>query len=98
MLFIILFLSIPFNIATEESTAYIDDIKYVPLRSGYSIQNRIITPAIKSGTEVKILKHDKKSGFTKVVIPDGTIGWLQTQHLTTNPISKEKLKSLRWIT
>ena len=94
LLFIILFLSIPFNIAAEEATAYIDDIKYVPLRSGYSIKNRILAPAIKSGTEIKILKHDKKSGFTKVVIPDGTIGWLQTQHLTTTPISKQKLEKL----
>ena len=92
--FFISFLLIPINAIAEKNIAYIDDVKYVPLRSGYSVKNRILDPAIKSGTEVEVLRHDKKSGFSKVVITDGTVGWLETQHLTYQPISKDLLIKL----
>ena len=84
----------PLDVISDDKTAYIDDVKYVPLRSGYSVKNRILNPAIKSGTEVTVLRQDEKSGFSKVVVADGSIGWLQTQHLTYKPISKDLLNKL----
>lgn len=57
---------------------YITDRIEVGLRSGTGIEQRIIT-MLKTGDRVEVLEGDKN--WSKVKLPDGTMGWLATRFL-----------------
>tara|TARA_R110001592_G_scaffold233140_1_gene490707 strand:+ start:15082 stop:15684 length:603 start_codon:yes stop_codon:yes gene_type:complete len=71
---------------------YIDDTLLVPLRSGESLSYRIVHKGISSGTKVEVLEHNKESGYSKILTPDGIEGFLPTRYLTAEPIAKIKLR------
>lgn len=73
---------------------YIDDTLVVPLRSGESTDYRIVHKGISSGTKVKILQHNKETGYSKILTPTGLEGYLPTRYLTAEPIARDKLESI----
>ena len=70
---------------------YIDDTLLVPLRSGESLQFRIVHKGVKSGTKVELLNHNPQSGYSHVRTPEGTEGYLPTRYLVKNEIAKDRL-------
>lgn len=81
-------------------TMYITDRIEVGLRSSTGIEQRIIT-MVKTGDRVEVLEGD--NNWTKVKLPNGTVGWLATRFLvesvkpapTADPREQEELRGLK---
>ncbi|MDC0175195.1 TIGR04211 family SH3 domain-containing protein, partial [Pseudomonadales bacterium] len=68
-------------------TVYVRDTLYVPLRGGVTGEHRILHKGIRSGTAMELLEADPESGYSRVRLPDGLEGWIQTQYLMDTPIA-----------
>jgi len=77
--------------AALAETLYVHDKLYVPLRTGISNQHQILHKGIRSGTALELLEADPESGYSRVRLPDGLEGWIQTQYLTDSPIAADLL-------
>jgi SH3 domain protein len=75
-------------------TVYIRDTLYVPLRGGQSPEYRILHRGLRSGTPVERLETNEETGYTRVRIEDGTVGWLQTQYLVEEPIAADLIGNM----
>ncbi len=80
----------------SETRSISDDV-FIYLHSGPSLDYRI-TGTLKVGTEVKTLKHDKKTKFVRVKAVTGKTGWMKVSELqktrpakTLLPVLKKKL-------
>lgn len=69
------------NPAIAQTTRYVSDIIYVPLRSGAGNQYRIIDAAIKSGTALTLLESPADSEWSRVRTPNGLEGWIPDQYI-----------------
>lgn len=76
--------------AYAENVGYIRDQVYVPVRSGPSIQHRILRNA-ESGTRLVIVAPANAEGYARVRAEDGLEGWIEEQYLTDRPIARERL-------
>ncbi len=77
-----------------EETVYVSDVLYVPLRSGASIEYRIINAALKSGTKLARLEQSEDGVWSKVRIgngPDAVEGWIRNQYVANEMTSQLKL-------
>ncbi len=72
---------------------YISDVLSVPMRSGPSPGHRIIHRGLPSGTHLTILAIDEEATFTQVRTLKGLEGWVRTQYLIGQPISRVKLNA-----
>jgi SH3 domain protein len=79
--------------AIAEETRYIRDTLYVELRSGQSLQHRIVHRGLISGTAVKLLEEADDGKYALVKTDDGIEGWIQTQYLVSEPVAKQKLQA-----
>ncbi|MBV1885121.1 MAG: TIGR04211 family SH3 domain-containing protein [Gammaproteobacteria bacterium] len=70
---------------------YISDVLYVPLRSGQTVEHRIVHRGLKSGTEVEIIDQSEDETWLHVKTNSGTEGWIQTQYLLTQPIARHRI-------
>jgi len=75
------------------ATAYISDELTVPLRSGPSSGHRILHRGLPSGTQLETLGVDEEAGFTQIRTMRGTVGWIRSQYLVSQPIAKARLAS-----
>lgn len=80
------------NLAAE--TAYITDQGEFNLRSGESTQHKIIR-VLQSGDEVDVLSTDKTTGYSRVRIADGTLGYVLTRYLQQEPAARTQLREMR---
>ena len=69
----------------------------VPLRSGPSVQHRIIYANLPAGTELEIMSINKEAEFTQVKTRRGTEGWIRSEYLKVGPIARDLLSSLETI-
>ena len=76
--------------AWAETVKYIRDQVYVPVRSGPSIQHRILRNA-ESGTRLTIVVPADASGYAQVRTEDGLAGWIEEHYLMDQPIARERL-------
>ena len=67
---------------------YVSDKLFVQMRSGPSIQNRILK-VLPSGEHLIYLSEEED--FTQVRTDKGQIGWVSSQYLVKEPIAKEQL-------
>ncbi len=79
------------SLAAIGDTNYISDVLNVPLRSGPSNSHRILHRGLPSGTQLTILAIDEEAGFTQVRTAGGLEGWVTSQYLVREPISRVKL-------
>lgn len=77
--------------AAEAEMRYISDVLYVPLRSGQTVEHRIVHRGLKSGTEVEIIDQSEDETWLHVKTNSGTEGWIQTQYLLTQPIARHRI-------
>ena len=66
--------------------AYITDEFYVPVRSLPDTNGRVIHRGLKSGTVLQTIEEN--NGWSKIKTESGLEGWVQTRHLTADPIAK----------
>ncbi|RLT93138.1 MAG: TIGR04211 family SH3 domain-containing protein, partial [Ketobacter sp.] len=68
-------------------TIYIHDNLRVDMRTGPSVEYRIID-FLRSGTSMEVLKE---SGEWIMIRTDGKEGWIQSQYTTEEPIARDQL-------
>lgn len=73
-------------------TVYIRDDLYVPLRGGQSGEHRILHRGVRSGTPLELLEQNDATEYSRVRMPDGLEGWIQTQYLVDEPIARDLLE------
>jgi SH3 domain protein len=73
---------------------YISDILLVPLRTGPTIQHRIINAGLRSGTEVVLLENDVEAQWSRIRAGEQE-GWIPTRHLLDQPIARDQLNQLQ---
>jgi SH3 domain protein len=79
------------SFAAAGQTRYISDNIPVTLRSGPSLENRILKN-MPAGARVELVRSDEDSGYSQVrVVNDGTQGWILTRYLTDQPIARDRL-------
>ena len=71
---------------------YIRDVLYVPLRSGQTLQHRIVHKGLVSGTKLTILETSEDNSYSKVRTEKGTEGWVQSQYLSPEPAGRDLYK------
>ena len=83
-----LIFSFQIPISAGAETRYISDVLYVPIRSGPGNEFRFIQKALRSGTSMELLEVDESGDWSKVVLNNGTEGWVRTQYIQDNPTAK----------
>lgn len=78
------------TLTARAETRYVTDELEIDLRSGTSLQHRILR-MIPSGTELEILEQDAATGYARVRAPSGAEGWILTRYLTTSPPARVRL-------
>ena len=62
----------------------VDEKCYVPVRTGASLEHRIVFQA-PSGTRVSVLESDQASRWSRVRNAEGNDGWLPSRYLKSSP-------------
>ncbi|HNP64691.1 MAG TPA: TIGR04211 family SH3 domain-containing protein [Woeseiaceae bacterium] len=88
LLFLILFSRAAFG-----EPAWVSDIFEITLRTGPSTSNSIQL-MISSGTQLEVLERDAETGYSRVVTPGGTEGWVLTRYLMNERSAREQLETL----
>ena len=70
---------------------YVSDILKLTLRTGPSIENKIIA-VIESGQVMEVMKSGQE--WSQVQLPNGKEGWVLSRYLTTNETNNIKLERL----
>ena len=89
---LVISLIISLNPAVAETTRYVTDQMKIEVRSGKSTQHKILR-FLPSGTPVTVLE-ETEDGYTHVVTPQGTDGWMLTRHLMGTPSARDRLAQL----
>jgi SH3 domain protein len=76
--------------AAAEQTRWLSDQLPLDLRSGNSNRYRVIK-MLEPGTKVRVLKVDKKAGFSQIKTEDGSRGWVNNSYLMEEPSGREQL-------
>ncbi len=76
--------------AAAPTVQYVSDRLELPLRSGQSIQHRILR-MLPSGTSLDVLQTSKDTGYSQVRARDGTVGWVLTRFLMQTPSARKRL-------
>ncbi|XOZ34009.1 TIGR04211 family SH3 domain-containing protein [Halomonadaceae bacterium KBTZ08] len=77
---------------TQAETRYVDDVIYVPVRSGPGNEYRIIESALRSGTPVEVLEEAENSDYVRVRFGEGEEGYIAARYLSSQRIAEERLK------
>jgi len=78
------------NITLAQDGSYITDNLRTEIRSGPTREYRIINYA-RSGTDITIIETDKANKTTKIRLPSGKAGWVQTKHITNQTPARDRL-------
>ncbi|MCH8551852.1 MAG: TIGR04211 family SH3 domain-containing protein [Natronospirillum sp.] len=78
---------------TDANTRYISDILLVPLRTGPSLEYRIVNAGLRSGTQVTLLENDAATQWSRIRVGQQE-GWLPTRHLSEDPIARDQLEAM----
>jgi SH3 domain protein len=80
-----------FSASVYGETMYVADILKLTLRTGPSIENKIIS-VIESGQMMEVIKFGDE--WSQVQLPNGKEGWVLSRYLTTNETHNIKLERL----
>jgi len=80
-----------FSASVYGETMYVSDILKLTLRTGPSIENKIIA-VIESGQVMEVMKSGQE--WSQVQLPNGKEGWVLSRYLTTNETNNIKLERL----
>ena len=77
----------------QAETNYVTDNFEVMLRTGPSIQNKIVKP-LASGTRLEILRNDAGNGHSQVQLSSGEIGYMLTRFISDRPSARNRVRRL----
>ncbi len=80
-------------VSAQAQERYIEDTVLVPLRTGGSIEHRVVHQGLPSGTAVTVLEEDRELGWSRVRTLDGKEGWLPSRYLKREPGARYQLQS-----
>lgn len=80
-----------FSASVYGETMYVSDVLKLTLRTGPSIENKIIS-VIESGQMMEVIKFGDE--WSQVRLPNGKEGWVLSRYLTTNETHNIKLERL----
>jgi SH3 domain protein len=80
-----------FSASVYGENMYVSDILKLTLRTGPSIENKIIS-VIESGQMMEVIKFGDE--WSQVQLPNGKKGWVLSRYLTTNETHNIKLERL----
>ncbi|RBP53310.1 TIGR04211 family SH3 domain-containing protein [Arenicella xantha] len=86
-------LSLLFVSASSAQTRYVTDDFEIMLRTGPSVQNKIVK-ALKSGTRLEVLRLDAGNGHSQVQTSQGEIGYVLTRFLSQNESARNRVRYL----
>ena len=79
--------------AVHAEPAWVSDEFEIMLRSGPSTGNAILLQ-VSSGMQLEVLERDTETGYSRVVTPGGTEGWVLSRYLMNEPSAREQLETL----
>ena len=88
-LLLVLVLSVAATAATAEPVRYVQDFVKVPLRTGKSLQNKIVR-MLPSGTRLELLE-EAEEGYSRVRTDRGVEGWILSRYLMDEPSARDRL-------
>lgn len=77
----------------QAETRYVTDQCSVPLRKGESVRYKI-TRMLPSGTMLETIGGKADSGFTQVRTSEGTVGFIATSELQSEPAARDQLSAM----
>jgi SH3 domain protein len=80
-----------FSASVYGETMYVSDILKLTLRTGPSIENKIIS-VLESGQVMEVIKFGDE--WSRVQLPNGKEGWVLSRYLTTGETNNIKLERL----
>lgn len=80
--------------SARAETGWIDDVLYVPIRSGQGNQYRIVHRGLRTGTQLEILEWPQDSEWVKVRYKD-VEGYIGAQYVSRSPTASIKLEQLQ---
>lgn len=83
-------LLIVISLPAMAKTGYISDQLKITMRSGESTTHKVIK-MLQSGTRVEILSQNKKTGYSKIRLPNGTTGYILTRMIQNERPARERL-------
>lgn len=96
MLRILVPLVLAFASVAQAQTQYVDDVIYVPVRSGPGNEYRIIESALRSGTAVEVLEVDEETDYSRVRFgDDNQEGYIASRYLSPQPIAEQRLQGVQ---
>jgi len=78
---------------SQAQTQYVTDEFEVMMRTGPSVQNKILE-VLKSGKALEIIEIDAGNDYSKVRSPKGEVGFILTRYLVDLPAAKDRLVKL----
>ena len=85
---------LPSALFAQIPTRYVTDDFEVMLRTGPSVQNKIVK-SLRSGTSIQVLREDAGNGHSQVQTSRGAIGYLLTRFISPNVSARSQLSRLR---
>ncbi|MFT4635453.1 MAG: SH3 domain protein [Arenicella sp.] len=82
-----------FTATSIAQTRYVTDDFKVMLRTGPSIQNKIVD-SLSSGTRLEVLREDAGNGHSQVQTTSGKIGYVLTRFLSINRSARSRVETL----
>ncbi len=90
--FIWTFLVLLATTVSARTVKYVSDQVPLPVRSGTSLQHRIIE-MVKSGTPVEVIETEQQ-GYFKIRLPSGEEGFMLSRYLMDQPSARDRLGQL----
>lgn len=83
-----------FSTMAAAEPGYINDQFEITLRSGESTRHSIIR-MLESGTKLEVLSRNADTGYARVLLDDGTEGYVLTRFLSDQPVARDQLVWVR---
>ncbi len=93
-LVLLLVLSVSATAATAQQVRYVEDFVKVPLRTGKSLENKILR-MLPSGTRLELLEVSEEDGYSRVRTERGVEGWILSRYLMEQPSARDRLATAK---
>jgi len=77
----------------QAETSYVTDQCSVPMRKGEGLKYKI-SRMLPSGTSLQVMGAASSTGYTRVSTPEGTVGFVATAELQTEPAARDRLAAM----
>ena len=79
---------------SQAATGYVSDQLEISLRAGEGVRYKILR-MLPSGTHLDVLGANAKSGYSRVRTPEGTVGFVLTREIQTDPVARMQIEEMK---